>query len=353
MKSSGRSAFIITAAAALLTGCGARVAVPEGPATTPRADGERSWMLPEAKREDLLYVSDAYASKLFVYSYPSLTLVGTVSLKEPTGECVDKSGNVWVTEYASNEITEFPHGGTTSISVLNTVSLPTGCSVDPASNNLAVAGALGELDVFPSEQGPPATYSDSELPRMFFCAYDDNGNLFVDGYQPPGSETSVLGELTKGSSRLANVSLSEGMVLPGSIQWHGSHLAIHTFADLYHVKAIPIDRVRVEGQTGTVVGTTWLGRACCERWVSISVQYWIQGNAIIGPDDSTGGGGRGSRQFALWKYPMGGKPTKVVHVPGADLLFGVVISPAPAGERNRNRPGSQLGALVRRASPAR
>ena len=48
----------------------------------------RSWMLPEAKSETLLYVSNVYT--ITVYSYPKGKLVGTLSdFEKPYGECVD------------------------------------------------------------------------------------------------------------------------------------------------------------------------------------------------------------------------------------------------------------------------
>jgi hypothetical protein len=41
------------------------------------AEHAKSWMLPEAKSEDLLYVSNVYT--ITVYSYPKGKLVGTLS----------------------------------------------------------------------------------------------------------------------------------------------------------------------------------------------------------------------------------------------------------------------------------
>ena len=56
---------------------------------TPAA--RKSWMLPEAKSEDLLYVANVYT--ITVYSYPKGKLVGTLKdFYKPYGECVDKIG---------------------------------------------------------------------------------------------------------------------------------------------------------------------------------------------------------------------------------------------------------------------
>jgi hypothetical protein len=56
-------------------------------------------MAPEAKRNELLYVSDyssPYRSNdVLVYSYPQGKLVGKLTgFTEPAGECVDSAGNV-------------------------------------------------------------------------------------------------------------------------------------------------------------------------------------------------------------------------------------------------------------------
>jgi hypothetical protein len=61
---------------AALVGCGgsqppigAPGAMPQGYAVATHADRGKSWMLSEAKSEDLLYVS-AYVNHVYVYSYP-------------------------------------------------------------------------------------------------------------------------------------------------------------------------------------------------------------------------------------------------------------------------------------------
>jgi hypothetical protein len=82
---------IVTIAA--FAGCGAlQTAVrPSAQQNAPvaRDSGRaRSWMLPEAKNEALLYVSNVYT--ITVYSYPKGKLVGTLSdFEKPYGECVD------------------------------------------------------------------------------------------------------------------------------------------------------------------------------------------------------------------------------------------------------------------------
>jgi hypothetical protein len=70
-------ALSICVAAALLAGCGgsqppigAPGAMPLTSALATRADRGKSWMLPEAKSESSLYISDDLRSQVYVFSYP-------------------------------------------------------------------------------------------------------------------------------------------------------------------------------------------------------------------------------------------------------------------------------------------
>src|SRR5579863_884632 len=95
-----------------------------------------SWMAPEAKNENLLYVSNV--SSVTVYAYPSGTLVGTLAgLYKTHGECADAHGNVFIT--GTSQIIEFAHGATTPLKILkDPLYDPQGCSVDPLTGDLAV-----------------------------------------------------------------------------------------------------------------------------------------------------------------------------------------------------------------------
>ena len=91
------SCIIVT----LLAGCGA-VSPPLGS----RAASDRSWMLPEAQNEDLLYVTNVYT--VTVYSYPEGQLVGTLSnFYKPYGLCADKAGDVYVTDTTFGKSSEW------------------------------------------------------------------------------------------------------------------------------------------------------------------------------------------------------------------------------------------------------
>src|ERR1700728_389190 len=105
MRTSTLNRFAVTAAMLpLIAACGgsqppigAPGAMPQASAIATHADRGKSWMLPEAKSEDLLYVSNYANGTVTVYSYKAGKLVGTLSgLRLPTGLCTNKRGDVFI-----------------------------------------------------------------------------------------------------------------------------------------------------------------------------------------------------------------------------------------------------------------
>jgi hypothetical protein len=82
----------------LIAGCGSlgpQATIPRAASPALRQVGQhsKSWMLPEAKSKDLLYLSDNTGDQVYVFSYPSDKLVGTLTgFGSPVGACVDKRG---------------------------------------------------------------------------------------------------------------------------------------------------------------------------------------------------------------------------------------------------------------------
>ena len=135
-----RHALRFCAAATMLSGCGAAQsqigglgAVPESPATATQVKNGRPWIAPDAKKKDLLYISDRGTNDVYVYSYPRGKLNGTLTgFNDPDGECVDKTGDVFITNFLSSNIIEYAHGGTSPIATLSDPGYyPADCSVDP------------------------------------------------------------------------------------------------------------------------------------------------------------------------------------------------------------------------------
>jgi hypothetical protein len=273
----------------------------------------RSWMNPAAKKSDLLYLDDQ-TGNVYVYSYPKGVLMGTLTgLPEPQGECVDKKGDVFFTTFASEEILEYAHGGTSPI---NTLSNPgqymEGCSVDKTTGDLAAVdfepsggGGGGGVAIFAKASGTPTVLTDSNLYLGYQIGYDNKGNIFVDGVDD--SRNFEFAELPKGSSSFTEIALnSVSITTPGGVQWDGKYV---TVGDAKNGNIYQTD-----GAGGNVEGTTSLSES------DGIFQYFIDGKKVVGPNVY-------SANVGIWKYPKGGTPTKTLT--GFAYPFGAAVSKAP------------------------
>lgn len=279
----------------------------------------RSWILPQAKNSDLLYVSDLLAQVVDIYTYGhGYKLVGTLTgFFNPEGLCVDKAGDVYVTNDTSDgvhQITEYAHGATTPIRTIDDPDgRANGCSVDPTTGNLAVADfwgpseGIGNVAVYPKASGSPTSYSISQIYYYYYCGYDDKGNLFVDGE----TEGSVfgLGELPKGGNTLNFVSVDQTIYLPGGVQWDGKYLAVGDQVAVKRNFTSTIYQFAINGSSGTTVNTMVLTGS------SQVAQFWIPrihngarrryGDRLIGPDQN-------GKDTLIWDYPSGGYPIATI-----------------------------------------
>jgi hypothetical protein len=304
------------AIAAGATGCEgpqARAAFSVAPDVASAAAKARSGLRANnnATSGDLLYVSDYQANTVRVFSYPTAAKVGTLSgFENPAGLCVDKAGDIFVTNSGVQDIVEFSHGGWTPIAVISDSRfIPFGCSVDVNSGDLAVTGYEsvshfdGSVAVYKNAAGMPTLYEYRGVSEYFFCAYDDNGDLFADGLDSASGDSLLL-ELPKGGHKLRRVLFKHPRAFEDGIQWDGGDLVIGNAASVYDV--------RVSGKTGRVIHSTEL------RGTKNVAQFWLQDRTIIAPD-----GTKGIVKF--WKFPSAGRhATKIMR--GFEDPFGVVVS---------------------------
>lgn len=142
--------------------------------------------LPAARQGDLLYVSSLTGSVNF-YTYPKGKLVGTLTASDGSGGlCSDEQGNVYVPSPEYARVTVYAHGATEPTATLADNSGPIECAVDPQSGDLATASEAGVLEVYPRGSGTPSSYSIVGIAALFFCTYDDKGDLFADGENDAG-----------------------------------------------------------------------------------------------------------------------------------------------------------------------
>lgn len=293
---------------------------------------EPSWMLPEAKNDELLYVANYYSNIVRVYSYPAGKLVGslTTDIYAPDGVCVDKQNDVWIVDNAAAsggaQVIEYKHGGTKPIATLeDSREYSETCSVDPTTGNLAVtnqgdySNGPGSVSLYTRAKGSAKMYVDPKIGAMYFCGYDPKGNLFVDGINTAG--TFQLAEMPKGKKTFTNITLKGGTIhLPGQVQWDGKHVAVGDQDAGYTVSKYTYSAIyETTGAGGKIVGETPLTN-------SLDVAgFWIQGDTVVAPNAPELASQTGGNVY-FYKYPGGGKPTK--NLPkGFDDPLGLAISP--------------------------
>jgi hypothetical protein len=283
-------------------------------------------MAPEAKGQDLLYVSDTSygVGVVYVYSYPGGKLKGELSGVSPAdGLCSDAKGNVFVP--AGTSIAEYPHGGTQPIAVL---SDPYGgadyCAVDRTTGNLAVSPTVV---VYAHAKGKGKAYPGGNEYGNRSCTYDDKGDLFVNGISYVGSLSPVdrsrrirpadapmgVVELRKGRTRFSTIGFPVLLDF-ASIQWDGKYIAVGA------VGPTDIGRFRIDRSEARIVAP-WAG---LELAGAID-QFWIQDKTVIVPSYQIPG--EWHTAVYLYNYPTGGMPTKTIE--GLNHPAGVTVSLAP------------------------
>lgn len=271
-------------------------------------------MLPEAKNDDLLYVG-GNNEEVTVYSYPKGKLVGTIKNNDfylPSGECVDAAGDVFITNLGNDYILEYSHGSKKVKETLQAPSVGTaGCAVDPTTGDLAVTifggASSGYVAVYPNASGTPTTYSDPDIYYYYYCGYDNNGNLFVDG-QAHNPKPFELAELPQGSGSMSTITLNQKVDWPGGVQWDGTYLTVDDQT------ANAIYQFTITGSGGTLEGMTPLDGADDVH------QPWIDGKRVVGGDHT-------DSEVQYWRYPAGGNPTKTI-TKGVGGPDGLTISKA-------------------------
>ncbi|MBV8808672.1 MAG: hypothetical protein JO033_08355, partial [Acidobacteriaceae bacterium] len=259
--------------------------------------------------EDLLYISDYYG--VHVFSYRNRVHVGDIyGFASPTGLCSDRAGNVFVTDPPTYHVYEYRHGSTKRVKVFYDDYIdfgPWDCSVDAVTENLAATSQDGSIVViFPKEQEKPQTYYDPHA-ILFWCAYDADGNLYVDQVRYHGRQ--YIGVLPKGSTKFTNFMLDRRAGDAGALQFDGKQIVVDDLdANILH-------RLRFSGSKATVVGSTALGGAKAVE------QFTLYKRRVIGPDLY------GSVYF--WKYPAGGSVRSSLQ--GFTLTQGSTISVKPSG----------------------
>ena len=333
----------LCAAAVVLAGCsgsqppiGAPGAMPQSQtsAIATRAKRGGSWMLPEAKSSNLLYVADS-ASGVYVFTYPKGRQVGLLGVNATGGLCSDKAGDVFVTDFIDEQVVEYPHGGKRAIAKLYPDAQPRDCSVDPVTGNLATVNLdvdnTTSVSVFKSASGGPTKYTEPNAGLGPTCSYDGAGNLYLAAGTK--SQPFLIAELPYGGGNFTNITVKGSFRGGNFLEWDGTYVAV---TNAYPKRPVIVSRIEVSGSTGSVVGTTKLRDS-----YGYLKYFWIGNGTLFTPFS---GGGPKARRIGAWHYPGGGNPVATITVPKGKYEPGIALdltlSVAPK-DQPRTRPIAQ------------
>jgi len=266
-----------------------------------------------AKSKDFEYIINDYGSYATIFDYPkSVKQVGTVNNVGGQG-CTNVSYGygkkiIWIVA-GNDQIEEFkvPDKSIKTLSVGN--SFPTSCAMN-ASGDLAVGiydgttYAGGDVVIFKSASGSGTPYA-TPLDEEFFDGYDNQGNLFADGFT--GNRTGfALVELPKGSTKFIAIKTSNSVQFPGSVQWDGTYLTV------FDQDTSETYQYTVSGTTATLKNTVQFTGAsdCAQTWIVKGLLYC---------------GDAGNGDGEVYNYPAGGSPI-AVFTGNFDVPLGVVAA---------------------------
>lgn len=313
---------------AVLAGCGASQLAPSGALplvrnVVHRASHGRTWMDSRAAKWDLLYVTNSNGV-VNVYRYWQHTLIGVLTdFDQPWNECVDRTGDVYITDYGTKRIDEYAHGGKKPIHVIDdSPYYPAACSVDYKSGNLAIANSgygRGNIAVYVHAKGKPILYTDPNIYGFAVVGYDDRGNLLASNGCT--YDSSCYGASFAFLPNKAVNLITIDVPGPGSswyyenvesIQWDGEYWAIDAYDNLY--------RITIADNKAYYVGMTTISQ-------SVGNPVWIYRKNLKSSGTQVVGSGMQSDQtiIAYWNYPAGGSPIAEA-TKGLDGPFGVTIS---------------------------
>jgi hypothetical protein len=248
-----------------------------------------------AKSKFFEYIINNYRSYASIFDYPkSDRQVGTIAKVGGQG-CTNVLygyGNktFWIVAGA-HQITEYEVPQKPIKTLSDHIGQPSSCAMN-SSGDLAV-GILfgsggGDVVIYQHANGSGTAMS-TPLAGEYFDGYDNQGNLFADGFN--GNANFELVELPKGRSKFQTISTSNTVRFPGSVQWDGKYVTVNNQLDAIY-------RYTISGRKATLKSTVHLRGAgdCAQTWIATGVVFCADADHQDGE---------------VFKYPAGGSAIAV------------------------------------------
>ena len=266
-----------------------------------------------AKSKYFEYIINDYGTFAGIFDYPkSDKQIGTIDDVGGQG-CTNVlygygKKTFWIVAGPA-QITDYQVPQTPLKTLSVTVGNPSSCGMD-TSGDLAV-GILydsagpggGDVVIFKNASGSGTVYT-TPLVEEYFDGYDNQGNLFADGFN--SSDNFELIELPKGSTKFQAITTSNTVEFPGSVQWDGTYLTVTDQG------AAAMYQYTVSGTKATLKGTVSLSGSsdCAQTWIATGVVFCADA---------------GSEGAEVFKYPAGGSPIAIFSG-SFDLPLGTVAA---------------------------
>ncbi len=257
----------------------------------------------KSKSKNYEYIINYYGTYASIFSYPKSTaMIGQITGAGGQG-CTNVLYGygkkiIWNAGRTNDLISEYK----VPDKLIKTLSLDytytSSCAMN-TSGDIAVGillgnsySAGGQVVIFKNASGSGTVYN-TPLDEEFFDGYDNQGNLFADGFTGGRSSGFALVELPKGSSKFVTIKTSNSPGFPGSVQWDGTYLTVF---DQYTSETY---QYTVSGTTATLKNTVQYTGAsdCAQTWI-------VKGLLYCGDAGNDGG--------EVFNYPAGGSPTAVL-----------------------------------------
>ncbi len=237
------------------------------------------------------YIFNSYGTYAGIFDYPKgVAQIGAIYGDGGQG-CTNVlygygKGYVWNVG-GQTQITEYKVPQTPVKTLSFGYSFPTSCAMN-TSGDIAVGNYDGgQVVIYKNATGSGTGYT-TPLDEEFFDGYDDQGNLFADGFTGNRSGFGLV-ELPKGSSTFKKITTSNAVQFPGSVQWDG------TYVTVFDQIANAMYRYTVSGTKATLKNTIQLSGSsdCAQTWIVKGLLYC---------------GDAGNNVGEVFNYPAGGSP---------------------------------------------
>ena len=267
-----------------------------------------------------IFVSDAEDNVVNIYNTSGKLLGQIAGLSEPQGIAADGKANLYVVNTADSDVQIYAPPYTNPPTILaDPGEYPAGVAVTyngefvAVSNIISTSGGPGSILIY--KKGKAGfKISNSILARVYFCAFDADGNLYVDGENASGQV--VIGEIanaTKGGKKIKRLTYDGTTIgFPGGIQvtTHDKIAIMDQDSSTIYTFNQP-----VKGSLGSPIATTVLTGSSD----AVTFAFTASNKDLWGADAATTG-------VAEFAYPAGGNPVKSFTEGGEPI--GVALVPA-------------------------